>query len=517
MQTGQEQRDDLRRLRSGRSAYNGGAGDPRRSSFLLVSSDGAEHDGARKRRKGPRPAWKQRAIVGALVLSDVALALSIATLALLAENLVGWNPPAPLAAAAPGAAAWVGARALMGLYPGYGLDEVEELRRQTFALLAAAAAVAIFVVGFGLGEGFSPFQPAIGFLGLLVSAPPLRQALKWSLRRLGLWGKPVVVVGSSGVGDRVRGHLKAQWGLGYDPVAVFEFDPKFPAEDASGEDSLEGVAELARERGVSTAVFATPNTRREQLQGLVAWAGANFRHVLVIPNLEGVTNSAVVARDLAGTFAVEIKHNLLNPWALRFKRAFDLLSAAIGGLAILPLVLVLLAVVYAESGGGPVFYRDQRLGRDGRLFPCLKFRTMVPGAEDLLQKLLREDPEAREEYEKYHKLRNDPRVTRSGRFLRKTSLDELPQLWNVLKGEMSLVGPRPYLPRESEEIGATQEEILRVPPGITGLWQVDGRANTSFRQRVGMDSYYVRDWSVWLDLVLLVKTFKTVVFGRGAY
>ena len=151
------------------------------------------------------------------------------------------------------------------------------------------------------------------------------------------------------------------------------------------------------------------------------------------------------------------------------------------------------------------------------LFSCMKFRTMAPDAEALLQRMLDEDPKAHEEYRKYHKLRDDPRVTRVGRFLRKTSLDELPQLWNVLRGEMSLVGPRPYLPRESAEIGVTQSEILRVHPGITGLWQVSGRNHTSFEERVRIDAYYVRNWSIWLDLVLLARTIKSVLNSRGAH
>jgi len=156
------------------------------------------------------------------------------------------------------------------------------------------------------------------------------------------------------------------------------------------------------------------------------------------------------------------------------------------------------------------------MGRDGKLFSCLKFRTMVLDAEAVLQRMLEEDGRLREEYLRYHKLRHDPRITRVGRFLRKTSLDELPQVWNVLRGEMSLVGPRPYLPRESLDIGVIQSEILRVPPGITGLWQVNGRNQTSFSERVQLDAYYVRNWSVWLDLVLLARTARTVILGRGA-
>jgi Undecaprenyl-phosphate galactose phosphotransferase WbaP len=198
------------------------------------------------------------------------------------------------------------------------------------------------------------------------------------------------------------------------------------------------------------------------------------------------------------------------------KRALDLIATVLGGALILPLLLLLSGLVWLESRG-PVFYRAQRLGRDGKLFSCLKFRTMIPDAESVLQRMLKEDPRAREEYLKYHKLRDDPRVTRIGHFLRKTSLDELPQLWNVLRGEMSLVGPRPYLPRETAEIGATQSEILRVCPGITGPWQVGGRSDTSFSERITIDACYVRNWSIWLDLVILARTVRVLLFERYAY
>ena len=223
-----------------------------------------------------------------------------------------------------------------------------------------------------------------------------------------------------------------------------------------------------------------------------------------------------MARNLAGTFGVEIKHNLLDPWALRAKRTLDLALTAVGGILISPILLVLCLLVYLELRG-QVFYRDQRMGRDGKSFSCIKFRTMVPDSEALLQRMLKENPQMREEYSKYHKLRRDPRVTRVGRFLRKTSLDELPQLWNILRGEMSLVGPRPYLLRESGDIGAPQKEILRVPPGITGPWQVAGRNESFFSDRVRMDVHYVRNWSVWLDLVILARTAKGVLLGRGAF
>jgi Undecaprenyl-phosphate galactose phosphotransferase WbaP len=237
---------------------------------------------------------------------------------------------------------------------------------------------------------------------------------------------------------------------------------------------------------------------------------------MIVPNLGGITNSAVAARNLAGIFAVEIKYNLLDPWALRIKRTMDTVATVIGGTLILPVLLVLALLTYLESGW-PIFYKDQRMGKDGKLFSCLKFRTMVSNAEDLLQTMLEEDVEVREEYAKYHKLRDNPRVTRVGRFLRKTSLDELPQIWNVVRGEMSLVGPRPYLPRESQDSGLSQSKILRVRPGNTGPWQVSGRNHVFFSDRVEMDTRYVRDWSVWLDIVLLARTVRFLLFDRAAY
>jgi Undecaprenyl-phosphate galactose phosphotransferase WbaP len=414
---------------------------------------------------------------------------------------------------------WVGLRALLGLYPGYGLDPVEELRRHVYAVFATLSILAIFAVGSQVGDMFSRLLLFLVFLGLLLLTPFVQYFVKRGMKEVGLWGRPTVILSYKGTGTNTVNLLKRNWELGYDPVAVFHYRLDAMRESFEGVDHqqvLADVTDLARKHSVDTAIFAMPHTRREQLAKLVSLASVNFRHVLVIPNLSGVTNSAVVARNLDGALAVEIKHNLLNPWALRVKRIMDLCATVIGGALVFPLLLVLTLLVYLESGG-PVFYRDRRMGRDGNLFSCVKFRTMVPDAEALLQRMLEEDAGLREEYLKYHKLYDDPRVTCVGRFLRKTSLDELPQLWNVLRGEMSLVGPRPYLPRESEEIGMAQSEILRVPPGITGPWQVAGRNHTFFGERVQMDAYYVRDWSVWLDLVLLARTIKTVVLGRGAY
>lgn len=198
------------------------------------------------------------------------------------------------------------------------------------------------------------------------------------------------------------------------------------------------------------------------------------------------------------------------------KRSLDILIAVTALILLSPLMLFII-VLMKITDPGPIFFGHKRVGFDGQHFPCYKFRSMATNSAELLQKLLQSDPVAKAEWEASQKLRNDPRVTRIGRILRETSLDELPQLFNVLKGDMSLVGPRPIvddeIPRYSHRISAYK----RVRPGVTGMWQVNGRSDTSYAARVKFDSYYVRNWSVLLDLRILFKTVGVVLKRDGSY
>ena len=198
------------------------------------------------------------------------------------------------------------------------------------------------------------------------------------------------------------------------------------------------------------------------------------------------------------------------------KRGMDLSIAAVGGLLILPLIGLICSLIKITSTG-PIFYSQRRLGFGARHFQAWKFRTMVVNADEVLQDHLDTNVQLREEWARDHKLKNDPRVTWVGRWLRKTSLDELPQIWNVVLGQMSLVGPRPIVDAEVEKYGETFERYRRVVPGITGLWQISGRNNTTYQERVDLDSYYVRNWSPWLDLYILIRTIKVVLLREGAY
>lgn len=462
---------------------------------------------------------KGRLAVVLLVASDALLASLVWVAAYALQKVWGAGALSgvAVAAAASSVLAWIGLRAMLGLYPGYGLDWVETLRRHAHSVFAIAALTALFAVAFQAGDLLSRLLLLVGFVGLLLLGPLVQYLTKLCAKKLGIWGKPVVVVGSEASDAEVAGLLREKWGLGYDPVAIYRYSASRDAQPGSRvlADAMSSIANLARDRGIETIIFATPRTRREQVARLVYWAGRSFRRVIVIPNLCGITNSAVVARDLAGTFGVEIVQNLLDPWARRLKRCLDLCGVLGGGLLLAPVLLCLALCVRLDSRG-PVFFGQRRLGADGRHFRCWKFRTMHENAEQLLDRHLQENPYLKAEWESHHKLRDDPRVTRVGRVLRKTSLDELPQLWNVLVGEMSLVGPRPIVDAEVSKYGDFYGLYERIKPGMSGFWQVSGRSDTSYPERVAMDAYYVRNWSMWLDLIILVRTVATVVFGRGA-
>ena len=211
-----------------------------------------------------------------------------------------------------------------------------------------------------------------------------------------------------------------------------------------------------------------------------------------------------------------MRNNLKNRWNRLLKFVFDWVLTFFGTIAISPILLIIALWIYHDSPG-PVIFKHRRVGRDGKEFNCYKFRSMCVDADVKLKELLEKDPAAREEWNRDFKLKNDPRITKSGHFLRRTSLDELPQIFNVLKGEMSLVGPRPIVQAEVPRYGKFIQDYYMVRPGITGMWQTSGRSDIDYPERVAMDSWYVRNWNVWFDVVLLWRTFSVVFSKKGAY
>ncbi len=243
-----------------------------------------------------------------------------------------------------------------------------------------------------------------------------------------------------------------------------------------------------------------------------------FSRLLILPKLSKVPliNAEIIGSITQKGVAFSIKNNLLHPLDKFIKNGFDFMLALLITIILLPILLVIYLMIILLSSGNPIF-TQMRIGRGGKPFAIYKFRTMRTDADEALAKLLAKDEEAKREWEQEHKLKNDPRITSIGDFLRKTSLDELPQLYNVLRGEMSLVGPRPIVKEEIEKYGEYFHYFSAVNPGITGLWQVSGRNDIDYSERVQLDVWYVRNWSIDLDIMILIKTVDAVIHKRGSY
>jgi Undecaprenyl-phosphate galactose phosphotransferase WbaP len=287
------------------------------------------------------------------------------------------------------------------------------------------------------------------------------------------------------------------------------------AGDAWYAGSWSDTTEVAEKRGVFWAVVVPPEDRSAAISSLIADYLYTIPQVHVLSELTGLPDHWN-PQQLDGLSGIHLQQNLMLPLPRLTKRCFDFVAAVVGGIVLL-IPFFILGFWVKMSSRGPVLYGHKRIGRYGKPFKAWKFRTMFQDSNLVLEQYLEANPDLQEEWERDHKLRFDPRVTRVGKFLRKTSLDELPQLWNVIRGEMSLVGPRPIVTDEIVKYGHYYSLYTMVKPGITGLWQVSGRNNTTYDERVQLDAYYVRNWSPWVDIVLLLKTIRIVLFARGAY
>ena len=399
------------------------------------------------------------------------------------------------------------------LLPGWGLGAVEELRRVVLALLGVFA---LALAGAFLTDGETS-RLTLGAAGALalVLVPIARWRVKTALLRAGRWGVRAVVYGAGVGGARVVRTLQEERGIGYEPVAVFDDDPGTWGGYLDAVPVVGGAGEVAPEAAV--AFLALPGDRRARQVELLDGPLACYRTVVVVPDLFEAPSLWVAPRDFAGVLGLELTSTLtrrLPRWA---KRAADLAAVVLAAPLWAPAVAGMAAAVWLGDRASP-FYAQERVGEGGRTFRAWKLRTMLPDADAALRRALAADPALRAEWEATFKLEDDPRVTPVGRLLRRTSLDELPQLWNVLVGEMSLVGPRPLPAYHHAELPPRVRALReRVRPGVTGLWQVSGRSDAGTVGMERWDPYYVRNWSPWLDAVVLVRTFRVVARGAGAY
>lgn len=403
-----------------------------------------------------------------------------------------------------------------GLYPGYGVGAVQRLRARVSATL--------FVFGLLLSWNYI-FQDRQWSRGVLFSTmffalvipPLLERLLRKRLIAQGVCGQPVVILGAGKTGALVARTLQHEYDLGFVPVGVLDDDPQKWGTAIEGIPVVGPLSSVRSFEGrAKTVLIAMPGLQRELLADLVQ--RLSFPNIIVIPDLFGIQSLWITSRDLGGVFGLEVRKNLLVPSNRLLKQLLDYAIALPLFLFTAPFVAFCAGCIKLISPG-PAFFRQEREGRAGKQIIVYKLRTMYPNAERLLQDYLTSHPDEQATWSEYYKLQKDPRILPGlGWFLRRYSLDELPQLWNVLRGDMSLVGPRPF---PYYHLGSFPEAFraLRasVTPGLTGLWQVSKRSDGNLRVQELEDTYYIRNWSLWLDVYILLRTVLRMFFPKGAY
>ena len=401
------------------------------------------------------------------------------------------------------------------LYPGIIHNAVTELKRVAAGLSISFLILTAMVLSAHGGQAYSRFVLIVWWMAALPAVPLLRSMVREYLCHKAWWGIPVAVFYLGAESIETIQELALHPQIGLRPVVMLSSVPA--VRGGHGLPVLDiHMAGAVRACGVSRAMIALPDAGSGKVLEDLEKYESLFPHLMIMHGATARYSLTVHARPFGGSVAVEVQRNLLLPLPRLAKRVTDLLIVSLG-LPLVGLLLLLLALLVRLETPGPVFYGHRRIGRSGAAFRAWKIRSMQQDADAVLEHALAADPALREEWQRDRKLRRDPRITRIGRFLRKTSLDELPQLWNVLRGEMSLVGPRPIVQEEVEGYGANFPIYCRVTPGLTGLWQVSGRNEVGIRERVRLDSYYVRNWSPWLDIHILARTAKVVLTGQGAY
>ncbi|ELS4496167.1 undecaprenyl-phosphate galactose phosphotransferase WbaP [Klebsiella michiganensis] len=355
---------------------------------------------------------------------------------------------------------------------------------------------------------------------VLVLVPTLRMVAKLILDKLNLWQRDTWVIGCGANAQEAYLAINSERNLGLNIVGFVASDGL----STSGK-KINGLPVIAESpkwlKGINKKTQFIVAVESDQSDIRNNWLRnfmiQGYRYVSVIPTLRGMPLDST---DMSFIFSHEVmifrvQQNLAK-WSSRFlKRSFDV----IGSLAIITVLSPLLIYISqkVKKDGGPAIYGHERIGKGGKPFKCLKFRSMVINSKEVLDDLLEKDMDAKREWDSTFKLKNDPRVTKIGSFLRRTSLDELPQLFNVLKGEMSLVGPRPIITAELARYNEEVDYYLLSKPGMTGLWQVSGRSDVDYETRVYLDAWYVKNWSMWNDIAILFKTVGVVLKKDGAY
>ena len=405
----------------------------------------------------------------------------------------------------------------MGMYPGYGINPILRLRQRIMASFVLFG----LLIAWNYLERIDALSRGILIATMMYAfvIPFIVEAMtRKALIRLRLWGQPTVILGANETAENIVKLLQARPELGHIPVALFDDNASKWGQTVHGIEVLGPLAHAGAldHTRIRTAILAIAMEDGQSAASILD--KLRFENIILVPRLFGIQSLWVSPIDLDGMVGLQVKNNLSLRHNIMVKRVLDYAIALPAAILSLP-VLIVSALWIMLVDGWPIFFTQERRGHHGRTIRVLKLRTMYRDAEARLEAHLAANPEARDEWQRFFKLKKDPRVLPGvGAFLRRTSLDELPQIFNVLRGEMSLVGPRPFPEYHLAQFDRSFCEFrATVAPGLTGLWQVSARSYGDLIVQKSLDSYYIRNWSLWLDLYILMRTIVTVVRGSGAY
>ncbi len=414
----------------------------------------------------------------------------------------------------------------MGMYPGIMVSPAEEVKKFFLSCFFCFSGIILMILipdfsDFNYTKNYlitysSELQLSIALvLAIPISTvllPAMREITRHLFSRFQFWGVPCVIYCSGSSADTIISRLKKNRSFGYHPAVIIndQLDENLtmykgiPVFSPGPE-----IENIIHKKNIKVAVLCDYHSDLTEIM-------TKYRYTIQVKKNPGASSSTQHIKDIAGIIGFASTHNLTFKFNLFVKRLLDLLLILFCSPLLVPVFLIIGLLVKITSKG-PVFYGHVRAGKNGKEFKCWKFRTMCIDSQEQLAKILANDPVRRAEWEKDRKFTDDPRVTKFGKILRKTSLDELPQLINILTGEMSFVGPRPVTFGELDKYGESKDFVLSVIPGLTGMWQVSGRSDTGYEERITFDTYYIQNWSVWLDIWILIKTVWVVIKGKGAY
>ncbi len=412
-----------------------------------------------------------------------------------------------------------------GLYPGIMNSPTDEVKKFFFCTFFSFLGIIFTILISDLNNSkFSEFivrdstdiGVVLAFLVALpfatIALPALREFSKHYFSRFKWWGVPSVIYCTGTSAHFIVDKLLKNPFLGYHPAIIIDSEcneeyfykdiPVFPS-------SSQTVIEVIKDYHIKQAVICDYKGDFSQIM-------SSYRYTITVSKNQTNFTSTQQLKDIAGTIGFASIHNLTFKSNIFAKRLLDIFIVLFFAPLWIPIMLIL-AVLTKLTSKGPIFYGHKRIGQNGKVIKCWKFRSMCVNSQEILEQILASDPIRREEWEKDRKFTDDPRVTKFGKILRKTSLDELPQLFNILNGTMSLVGPRPVTEPELIKYGKYKDYVLSVAPGLSGMWQVSGRSDTGYEERISFDTYYIQNWSIWLDIWILIKTVWVVLKGKGAY